>query len=68
MWIMHNSCNGRHLIHVLTLLMGSCVLIHLVKLSHEHHFLQHLGFPLEISGAAECSGALHPPSGCKTCC
>lgn len=67
-WITHNCCRGKDLIHILTFLMGSCALIHLVKLSHEHHFLQHLGFPLEVSGAAECSGALCPPSGCETCC
>lgn len=61
--VTRNCCRGKDLIHGLTFLMGSCVLNHLVKLSHQHHFLQPLGFPLEVSGTAERSGALHPPSG-----
>lgn len=60
MWFAHNHCRGKDLIHMVTFLLGSSVLIHLVKLSHQLHFLQqHLGFPLETSGTAECSGALH---------
>lgn len=45
MWVMQSCRREKGLI---LLLMGSYVLIHLVKLSHEHHFLQHLGFPLEL--------------------
>lgn len=59
-WFTHNHCRGKDLIHMVTFLLGSSVLIHLVKLSHQLHFLQqHLGFPSETSGTAECSGALH---------
>lgn len=42
------AVRGKGLILVSAVRMGSYVLIHLVKLSHEHHFLQHLGFPLEL--------------------
>lgn len=51
-----------------TFRMGSWLLIHLAKLSHQHRFLQRVGLPLESSGTAQCSAALRPPSGCEVCC
>lgn len=48
MGVMHSCCRGKGLILVSAFLMGSYVLIHLVKPSHEHHFLQHLAFPLKF--------------------
>lgn len=60
MWFTCNDCRGKDPVHMVTFLLGSSVLIHLVKLSHQLRFLQqHLGFPLETSGTAECSGDLH---------
>lgn len=66
MWVMHSCCRGKGLILISAVLMGSCVLIHLVKLSHE------LPATLGISvGSLVLLSALVlscPPSGCETCC
>lgn len=62
-WITHKP-PGR----TRTFRMGSWVLIHLAKLSHQHRFLQRLGLPLESSGTSRCSGAPRPPLGCEVCC